>query len=559
MLTQLTVRDFAIVEAVEIPLGSGLTVVSGETGAGKSLLVDALLLLSGARADSGVVRTGCDRAELTAEFDLSTLPAVRAWLAEHELDDDEQCLLRRVIRSEGASRAWINGRPVPAQTLADLATQLVEIHGQHEHQALLDRLAQLALLDRHGEHDDALAAVADTAAQWRELERQRKTLSARTGNDGEHIERLRHDLAELQRHALAADALAALEQEHHRLSHQGDTLAACAEARRLLDDDDTAALSLLARARQQLEQAVRGDDSLGGIIELLAGAEVELRESVQTLDRHLDAADLDPDRLARIDAQLSRLHDLARKHRVPVAQLAGRRDELAAELALAENADHELAQLDTLRSRALADWRAAAEVLSSARQVTAHRLSGEVTALMAELGMTGGQFRIQLDAGGDDTPDPLGRERCEFMVSANPGQPLRPLRKVASGGELSRIALAIEVAALGNDPVPTMVFDEVDTGVGGAVAEILGQKLRRLGAHAQVLCVTHLAQVAAQGHRHIRVHKRASDGQTRTRLDVLDGDARVQEIARMLGGVELTDTTFAHAQQMLDRAAQASP
>lgn len=555
MLTQLTVRDFAIVEAVEIPLGPGLTVVSGETGAGKSLLVDALLLLSGARADSGVVRAGCDRAELTAEFDLTTLPAVRAWLAEHELDDDDQCLLRRVIRSEGASRAWINGRPVPAQTLADLATQLVEIHGQHEHQALLDRLAQLALLDRHGEHDTALASVAETAAQWRELERQRKILSARTGDDGEHIERLRHDLAELQRHALASDALAALEQEHHRLSHQGDTLAACAQARALLDDDDNAALSLLARARQQLEHAVRGDESLGGIVELLAGAEVELRESVQALDRHLDGADLDPDRLAQIDAQLSRLHDLARKHRVPVAQLADRRDALAAELALAENADHELAQLDSRQSIALMTWRKATAALSSARQATAGRLSDDVTALMAELGMAGGQFRIQLDAGSDDTPDPLGLERCEFLVSANPGQPLRPLRKVASGGELSRIALAIEVAALGDDPVPTMVFDEVDTGVGGAVAEILGQKLRRLGGHAQVLCVTHLAQVAAQGHQHIRVHKHAHDGQTRTQLTTLDGAARVQEIARMLGGVELTDTTFAHAQQMLDRAA----
>ncbi|MFB9068895.1 DNA repair protein RecN [Pseudofulvimonas gallinarii] len=555
MLTQLTVRDFAIVEAVELTLGAGLTVVSGETGAGKSLLVDALLLLSGTRADSGVVRAGCERAELAAAFDLAALPAVRAWLAERDLDDDDQCLLRRVIRSEGASRAWINGRPVPAQTLAELATQLVEIHGQHEHQALLDRAAQLDLLDRHGDHGTVLAQVARTAGAWRDLERQRKELARQGGSDPRHLDHLRHELAELQRHALAAEALAELEQEHHRLSHQGDTLAACADARRLLDDEG-AVLSQLVRARQQLENAAGGDPGLGAVIELLAAAEVEVRESVQALDRHLDGADLDPDRLAQIDAQLSRLHDLARKHRVPVPQLAERRDALAEELASAENAGEALAQLDTRQAGALSSWREAAARLSRARRDTAARLSAQVTALMAELGMAGGAFRIELDDTGDGVPDPMGSERCEFLVSANPGQPLRPLRKVASGGELSRIALAIEVAALGDDPVPTMVFDEVDSGVGGAVAEILGQKLRRLGGHAQVLCVTHLPQVAAQGHRHIRVHKQAQEGHTRTQLDLLDDEARLQEIARMLGGVELTEATYAHARQMLERARQ---
>ncbi len=553
MLTQLTVRDFAIVEAVELVLGAGLTVVSGETGAGKSLLVDALLLLSGTRADTGVVRAGCERAELSAAFDLDALPAVRAWLTEHDLDDEDQCLLRRVIRSEGASRAWVNGRPVPAQTLAQLAAQLVEIHGQHEHQALLDRGAQLTLLDRHGRHGAALATVASTAHRWRDLERQRKDLGRRGGDDAGHLAHLRHELAELQRHALSAEALADLEQEHHRLAHQGDTLAACAESRRLLDDEG-AALAQLVRARQLMENAAAGDRSLAAVIDLLAAAEVEIRESVQALDRHLDGADLDPDRLSHIDTQLSRLHDLARKHRIAVAQLPERRDALAEELAMAENAGQALAQLDAEQAQALADWREAASALARARQDTAARLSSQVTALMAELGMAGGEFRIDLERIVDDQPDPLGSERCEFVVSANPGQPLRPLRKVASGGELSRIALAIEVAALGDDPVPTMVFDEVDSGVGGAVAEILGQKLRRLGNHAQVLCVTHLPQVAAQGHQHIRVYKHAAQGQTQTQLDLLDAEARLQEVARMLGGVALTDATYAHARQMLESA-----
>lgn len=554
MLTQLTVRDFAIVDHVDLALGPGLTVVSGETGAGKSLLVDALLLLSGARADSGVVRAGCERAELNAAFDLSALPRVRAWLAGNDLDDEDQCLLRRVIRGEGSSRAWINGRPVPLQTLAELAAQLVQIHGQHGHQALLQRAGQLALLDRHGRHARELDAVAAAAGRWRDLDRQRQALATRSALPAADLERLRHEVAELERHALAADALAELEQEHHRLSHLGDTLAACAQARGLLDDDG-AVLSQLARARQQLEQALRGDPGLAAVAELLSAAEVELREAVQALDRHLDGVDLDPDRLAQVDARLSRLHELARRHRVPVAQLVDHRDALAGELAQAENAGEELARLDLQLQQALDDWRRAAATLRKAREATAARLSAKVTALMDELGMAGGSFRIALEDSGDGHPDPLGSERCEFLVSANPGQPLRPLRKVASGGELSRIALAIEVAALGDDPVPTMVFDEVDSGVGGAVAEILGRKLRQLGGHAQVLCVTHLPQVAAQGHHHVRVQKQAEKGQVRTCLEVLDGEARVQEVARMLGGVALTETTYAHARQMLAGAA----
>ncbi len=557
MLTSLNVRDFAIVEAVEVGFGPGLTVVSGETGAGKSLLVDALLLLSGARADSTMVRAGRERAELSASFDLSALPAVREWLAERELDDDQDCLLRRVIRSEGASRAWINGRPVPAQTLAELAAQLVEIHGQHEHQALLDRGSQLRLLDLHGGHEAVLAEVAEHSGRWLELEQQRRRLAERAGDDGSRVDLLRHDLAELQAQALEPDALASLEREHHRLAHQGGTIEACAEAASLLDgDDERSLLAGLARTRHCLDRAIGGDPGLAPTAELLTSAEVELREAALQLASYLDDADSDPQRLQQLDRQLARLHELGRKHRLPPEALAARRDQIATELAELESAGQRLHQLTKDQQAARSAWHDAATRLSRQRQTTAKRLSTEVSALMAELGMAGGCFEVALEPASGDSPDRLGMERAEFLVSANPGQPPRPLRKVASGGELSRIALAIEVAALGEDPVPTMVFDEVDSGVGGAVAEILGQKLRRLGEHVQVLCVTHLAQVAAQGHQHLFVAKHAVNGQTQTTISRLGDQPRVQEIGRMLGGIEITDTTLAHARQMLDLAEQ---
>ncbi len=558
MLRSLTVRDFAIVEAVEINLDSGLTVVSGETGAGKSLLVDALLLLSGARADSAAVRAGCERAELSARFDLSDVPAARDWLREQALDDEEgnECLLRRVIRREGPSRAWINGRPAANQTLAELAAHLVQIHGQHEHQALLDRRSQLALVDRHGGHQTLLDDVGQHARQWQQLERERRALLASTGDDGRRAELLRHDLAELQRHALAPDACAELEREHHRLAHMGATLEACAQAAGFLDGDDAqgGALALLAKARQALERAQEGDPDLAATTAVLANAQIELGEAASTLASHLDGFDNDPDRFERLDRQLARLHDLGRKHRLPITELAQVRDRLAAELEATENADQHLQQLQARQEQVAGQWRKIADKLSQARQATAQRLSSQVSGLISELGMAGGQFQIALEKTPDPQPDSQGLERVEFMVSANPGQPLRPLRRVASGGELSRIALAIEVAALGDVPVPTMVFDEVDVGIGGAVAEILGQKLRHLAGRVQVLCVTHLPQVAAQGHHHFAVAKQVIDGQTGTRVNHLDGETRTQEIGRMLGGVELTDTTLAHARQMLAHA-----
>jgi len=554
MLTSLYVRHFAVVEEAEVAFGPGMTVVSGETGAGKSLLVDALLLLAGARADSGMVREGCDRAELAAEFDLAGLPEARAWLEREALDEDGACQLRRVIRAEGSSRAWINGRPANASQLGELASLLVEIHGQHEHQALLSRAHQLALLDAYAGHEALAGQVRALAAQWRELGARIRKLGG--GEDREQrLELLRHELAELEQWALPPAALAELEASHKRLANAGRLAEGVAGVAELIDGDgDFALRRALGRAQAELARLAALDERLNGMVELLDSAAIQLGEASDGLQRYAQDVDLDPERYAEVDAHLARLHELARRHRLPAAELADRLAALRAELEELEGAGATLAGLQAERDRLRREYDQAAAALGASRRAAAQRLGAEVGALMGELGMPGGRLLVELEPAGDDEPDAQGRERCELLVSANPGQPPRPLRKVASGGELARISLAIEVAALGKDSVGTMVFDEVDSGIGGAVAEVVGQKLRTLGAQRQVLCVTHLPQVAAQGHAHLKVSKRSEDGVTRTCIETLSAEGRRDELARMLGGVEITRETKAHAKQMLERA-----
>ena len=554
MLTSLYVKDFAIVGEADITLAAGLTVVTGETGAGKSLLVDALLLLSGGRAEAGVVRHGSERAELAAEFDLSTQPDIRAWLQGEELDEEQSCQLRRVIRADGGSRSYINGRPVTLTQLKALGERLIEIHGQHEHQALLERGSQLALLDAFGGHAKTLAQVNDLARRWREVTAQIAQLG---GNEdhAERIEMLEHQVAELQRDALSASELDALNERHRQLANAGQLVQGCANVAELLDgESEFALLRALARGQSETARLALLDPRLAPVSEMIDAAQIQLVEANAELARYRDALDLDPERLGELDAQIGRLHELARKYRTPMANLKQRENELRDELNSLQGAGERLQQLAREKSSIEHEYTTAATLLSDARAQAAITLGTRVSELIAELGMGGGRLEITLEPSAKSTPETNGRERVEFLVSANPGQPPRALRKVASGGELSRISLAIEVAALGLDEVGTMVFDEVDSGIGGAVAEVVGQKLRRLGSQRQVLCVTHLAQVAAQGHQHFCVSK-VSDGQsTQTRIDSLDEKSRRDEIARMLGGIDITRETLAHAKQMLARA-----
>jgi DNA repair protein RecN (Recombination protein N) len=554
MLTSLYVRHLAVVEEADITFGPGLTVVSGETGAGKSLLVDALMLLAGARADSNIVRAGSDRAELIAEFDLKGLPEAAAWLKHEELDEDGACQLRRVIRAEGSSRAWINGRPATIGQMGDLAALLVEIHGQHEHQALLERTHQLNLLDAYAENEKRVEQVRDLALQWREIGVRMRKLSG--GDDrGHRLELLRHELSELEKWALAPAELAELEASHKRLANASKLTEGLTGVVEMLDGDSELALrQSLSRAHTELGRLAALDDRLAPMLDLLDSAQIQLNEAVDGLERYAQDVDLDPERYAEVDTHLTRLHELSRKHRLPATELDEKRAATQTELNELENAGEALERLGTQRDQLQRDYAKAAETLSKARQSAAKKLGKDVSALMSELGMAGGVLQVSLEPAESDEPDPQGRERCELLVSANPGQPPRPLRKVASGGELARISLAIEVATLGKDTIGSMVFDEVDTGIGGAVAEVVGQKLRALGSRCQVLCVTHLPQVAAQGHSHLRVSKHSEGNSTHTRIEALNTDGRRDELARMLGGVEITRETRAHAKQMLERA-----
>lgn len=558
MLTHLALKDFAVVQSAELAFGPGLTVISGETGAGKSLLVDALGLLSGLRADSGVVRHGASRAELVADFSLADAEGAVAWLRANDLDEDGDggghCQVRRVVRADGGSRTWINGRPVTVGQLAELASHLVEIHGQHEHQALLSRPSQLALLDAYARNEPERRAVAEAAARWSALLAEREHLTAQ-GDVSDRVGWLEHQHAELDRETLEPESLAQLQADHRRSAHAAGLMEACDRAFAVMDGDEGASITrALRQARDTLQRVAEHEPRLVEVDAMLDNAAIQLDEAAVLLDRIRSDLDLDPQALEALEQRMSRLHELARKHRVTPDQLAGKRDDIATELDLLRGADERLQALDAEIAAATRAWQAAAEALGTTRREAGRRLSSDTSALIAELGMGGGAFEVALEPLDAVRPDPQGAERVEFMVAANPGQPPRPLRKVASGGELSRISLAIEVAALGLDAVPTMVFDEVDSGIGGAVADIVGQKLRALGERRQVLCVTHLPQVAAQGHAHYRVSKSASDGVTQSEVQALGARQRQDELARMLGGVEMTREARAAARRLLNDA-----
>ncbi len=554
MLRQLQLNHFAVVRAATLDLEPGMTAISGETGAGKSLLVDALLLLTGARAEAQMVRHGAQRAELEAEFWLADAASARTWLAANELDDGDDpdtCRLRRVIRSDGGSRAWINGRSASLAQLAELGELLVEIHGQHEHQALLSRSSQMGLLDAFGGHDDLLAATRSAAERCRQVAARIAQLGD-ADTVAQRMQELDRQLNRLERLELAPSAIEALLQAHRlqanaaqRLDGSNRVLAG------LAGDEGQAVERTLARLRVELERLTEHDPAFAQALERIDAATIEVAEATALVERIRDGIDIDPERLQALDESIAQLHELGRRHRVPLEGLAGIRDELAREREGLRDADAQVQRLQAESAAARTAWHTAAAALSSARTATAARLGDAVSLLMGDLGMAGGRLQVELTPTRADVPSPAGSEQVEFLVAANPGQPPRPLRKVASGGELSRISLAIEVAALGMDAVPTMVFDEVDTGIGGAVAEVVGRKLRALGTARQALCVTHLPQVAAQAHHHVRVSKDHDATTTRSAVARLDQDERVAELARMLGGIEITPETLAHATRML--------
>lgn len=552
MLKHLSIKDFAVVRQTELEFGPGMTVVSGETGAGKSLMVDALTLLAGARADSGMVRHGSERAELAAEFTLAADRPALQWLRDNALDEDgDSCQLRRVIRADGGSRAWINGRPATISQLAELAGQLVEVHGQHDQQALMARSSQLSLLDAYARNGEQRLAVRKAAAHWQGLLDEASALSER-GDVADRIDWLSHQLGELDGDDLSTQAIAQLTASHRRQAHATALGNACERAHGLIGgDEDASALDLLRQARNELARVAEHEPRLGEVDALLDSAAISLDEAITLIGSIGDDLAEDPESFVEIEARLGRLHALARKHRVPMEQLGEQQQRLHEEVEQLRGAEERLQTLAGEISKAHTVWSTATAGLSATRQQAGQALSAATSTLINELGMGGSVFCVQLEPQPGDRPDPLGAERVEFLVAANAGQPPRPLRKVASGGELSRISLAIKVATIGLDSVQTMVFDEVDSGISGAVADIVGNRLRALGEHCQVLCVTHLPQVAAKGHTHYRVSKAPVEGMTQSAVEQLDRKAREEEIARMLGGVEISAEARAAARKLI--------
>jgi len=552
MLTHLHIRDLAIVENLELDFTSGLTVLTGETGAGKSIVVDALTLICGARAAADQIRAGADKAEIAASFDIRQLPRpLRQMLEEQSIEAEDELLVRRVITADGRSRAYLNGQSVAVQQLRDVVGALLDVHGQHEFQSLVRGAAQRELLDRYGRLESLAEQVEIAHATWLALLNRQLEIETRLRDRDARLELLRFQTGELAALDLKTGEAAELASEAARLGNRGRLLEGTQLAAQLLYEGETdTAQAQLARAQAALKPLLGVDPALATIVPLLEEATIRVTEAARELGRYADGMDMDTARQATVEKRLAAAEELARKHRVPVGDLPQFRLELQNELAALESAEQDVATLRRQQTEALQVYRDQAAQLSTARTAAASTLGKEITARMQTLGMSGGRFQVEVSPHASAEPQAHGLDQIEFRVTANPGQPLRPLAKVASGGELARLSLAVQVACTA-DERRCMVFDEVDAGIGGAVAEVVGLQLRGLGARSQVLCVTHLAQVAAQGHHHLRVVKLTDGKTTRTSLTELSGQERVREVARMLGGAQITDKALAHAREML--------
>jgi len=555
MLRSLSIRDFVIVDRLELQFQPGFTVLTGETGAGKSILIDALALVLGERSDAGLVRAGATRAEIGAEFVLDGARRVQPWLEANDLSDEPGvCVLRRVLEAGGRSRAYINGRPVALQQLRELGELLVDIHGQHEHQSLLRPAAQRALLDAYA-GASALVQDVETAWQdWQGLQRQRREWEKNAEGIAAERERLEWQQRELARLAFSREEWDTLQSDHRRLAHAAGLSEAADYALEALSEAEPSALATVSGVTSRLQAAAEYDPKLKETLEVLESAQIQIQEAVYALRHYRAGVDLDPRRLQEIEQRLETIHSAARKYRVTPERLP---DTLAA-------VDQQLeklggpADLEAMAEREAAAAKAYAKLaqkLSRERARAAQALSGRVSEQMQGLAMAGGRFEVQLTPleGGSAH----GLEQVEFLVAANPGTPARPLSKVASGGELSRLSLAIQTVTVEVAEVPTLVFDEVDAGIGGRVAEIVGRMLQELGRRHQVMCITHLPQVAAAGDQQWQVAKQDDAGTVTSCVNRLDGTQRVEEIARMLGGMKITDTTRRHAAEMLARISHA--
>ncbi|WP_223670603.1 DNA repair protein RecN [Kangiella shandongensis] len=550
MLASIHIKDFAIIDQLDLELQPGMTVVTGETGAGKSIMVDALSFALGARADSGVVRHGAKRAEISAIFDINQLPAVHEWLEEQMLDDEKDCILRRVINHDGRSRAFINGQPVNLTQLNELGDFLVDIHGQHEHQSLFKLQTHLQLLDRFADVSADTQQLKQLAKQINEISAQLTSFQEQLKDKNDRKDLLTFQLEELEKAPI--DRSADIESDHKRAANASKLLEQGQQSLMALNENEENLVSQLGRVIHTISDMQNMDQGLGNTHDMLQSALVEIEEASHELRDYLASLDIDPAEFEQLEQELALLHDLARKHQVTMEALPETRQAIEQELEQLSGDEQTFDELEKELESQQQSYQKLATKVSKERTKAAKNLEKQVVELMKDLGLGNGIFEVALTPADKNAYKSHGLETAEFMVSTNPGQQPQPLRKVASGGELSRISLALQVINAQTIQLPTLIFDEVDVGIGGGTAEIVGKLLAELGNKAQILCVTHQAQVAAQGHQHLMVAKSQDKQSTQTELQELDNDQRIEELARMIGGIEITETIKNHARELLN-------
>lgn len=551
MLVHLSVDNYAIAEHIEAEFSGGMTVLTGETGAGKSILLDALGLALGDRADAAVVRHGAERAEINATFDIRAIAAARDWLRERDLLAGDDCLLRRVITAEGRSRGYINGQPATLQDLKAIGGLLIDIYSQHAHQSLLQRSQQRTLLDAYAGTDALADKVRELASQFQRGSERLASLSNARDEQTSRVQLLSYQVDELDKLALGDEELEALEAERRALANGEQILRNSQHALALCREGEINVVNILNQALKSLGELDAAQPALVNAEQMLSSALIQVEEASVELQHHLDRFELDPARLAALESRLDAIYDVARKHRIQAPQLPELHRELRAELESVVGSAGQVEQLEAELRELLGEYRKAAADLSRRRQQAAQKLQKQVEKQLQALAMGGCRFSIALTARDGDAPHAHGAEEIEFLVSTNPGSPPQALNRIASGGELSRISLAIQVVTAQTTAIPTLVFDEVDVGIGGATAEVVGNLLRELGSRGQVLCVTHQPQVASKGHHHFNVEKVTEKKVVRTNLRRLDDAEKIEEIARMLGGITVTEQSRSHAREML--------
>ncbi len=565
MLKNLYIRNFAIIDELELELHPGMTALTGETGAGKSILLGALNLVLGDRADTDSIKNDCDFAEVTAEFEIEKLDNVCAWLVEQELNSEGECILRRRIAKDGRSRAYINSTPVNLQIIRELAEMLIDIHGQHEHQSIMKSTVQRQLLDDCANHVPLLEKVSNLYVELKIVDEQLKHLQTSSNQKNDRLDLLRFQTNELDTLALEENEYQKLNDQHKRLANAEKILTTVEQAvQRLSEDEDKNVQSSVSHIIHSLGEISDVDKTMTTVSEMLTEALVQVDESVSLLKNYSDNIDLDTSHLEEIEQRLQNVLDLARKHRVEPEALQELHQQLQKELNDIDHADERLEELSIEKNQLEEKYLKACKKLSTSRKKAATHLDKKITQSMQTLGMSGGKFKIDINAD-ENKRSAYGLDKIEFTVTANAGQKCKPIARVASGGELARISLAIQMIIANNSKIPALIFDEVDSGIGGGIAEIVGQHLRLLASpHAndtdqanttnQVICITHLPQVASQAHTHLRIEKQTKNKQTTSQVILLDEQQRRQEIARMLSGVEITDQSLKHADEMIDRA-----